>query len=169
MKFSDYHAMRESVVEIESVAASMEFLPTTKKKLSYRFVEDLSSMPPMSYAVARERTPVTTVTADGRETQNVAEPDDVVMSGPSGERYVVKAAKFGKLYVGNVGGVVYPEQSPRNVARYTGKEEIVFTAPWGEQMPLKPGDYLVKESEGKYYRIARAEYEMTYNPPGMRG
>lgn len=36
-------------------------------------------------------------------------------------------------------------------------------------MVLKPGDYLVKEDEGKYYRIAKKEYEMTYNPPGKIG
>jgi hypothetical protein len=33
-------------------------------------------------------------------------------------------------------------------------------------MVLKPGDFLVKEDEGKYYRIAAFEYNQTYNPPG---
>jgi hypothetical protein len=53
------------------------------------------------------------------------------------------------------------------VAEYTGKEPVTFKASWGEDMILKPGDYLVKEGEGAYYRIAKKEYEQTYNPPGL--
>ena len=33
-------------------------------------------------------------------------------------------------------------------------------------MVLKPGDYLVKDGDAGYYRIAKVEYEQTYNPPG---
>jgi len=156
-------------VDIEQVASGMQFLPTSKKKLTYRPSQDSENMPAMSYAVAPERMPVVTVTSDGKETQNVAEQGDVIISGASGERYVVKAAKFPKLYVGQVGGPVHPEQSPRNVAVYVGSEVVQFTAPWGESMVLKPGDYLVKEDEGKYYRIAKHEYEETYNQPGKVG
>jgi len=157
------------MVDINQVAGRMQFMPTTKKKLLYRYVDSAEGMPPMSYTVARQQTPVVTVTADGRETQNSAEPNDVIMSGPSGERYVVRSSKFPKLYVGSVGGTVHPEQSPRSVALYSGDSPVSFVAPWGESMVLKPGDYLVREDEGKYYRIARHEYEMTYNPPGRMG
>jgi hypothetical protein len=109
------------------------------------------------------------MTSDGKETQNVAEPNDIILSGPSGEKYSIKAAKFPKLYFGNIGGPIHPEQSPRNVAVYGGNIPVNFVAPWGENIVLKPGDYLVKEDEGKYYRIAKKEYEMTYNPPGKVG
>ena len=88
------------------------------------------------------------------------------MSGPSRENYVVKAAKFPKLYQGKLGDIIMPEQSPRLVSKYTGQQPITFTAPWGESMILKPGDYLVKDGDQGYYRIAKAEYEQTYNPPG---
>ena len=165
---SQYYDLMENV-DIESVASTLRFLPTSKKKLMYNYVDDMKNMPPMSYTVAKESTPVVTVTSDGKETQNVANANDIVMSGPSRENYVVKAAKFNKLYVGNIGGEVHPEQSPRNVALYNGADEVNFVAPWGENMVLKPGDYLVKESEGKYYRIAKKEYEMTYNQPGVVG
>lgn len=161
--------LESGVVDIDRVAGQMQFMPTSKKKLVYQYVESTESMPPMSYTVAKERAPVVTMTSDGRETQNTAEPDDVIMSGPSGERYVVKSAKFPKLYVGRIGDPVHPEQSPRSVAAYTGDTPVSFVAPWGESMVLKPGDYLVKEDEGKYYRIAKLEYEMTYNPPGRSG
>lgn len=155
--------------DINTVAASMQFLPTTKKKLTYNFVESDSEMPAMTYAVAKEKKPVVTVTADGKETQNVAEPNDIIMSGPSRENYVVKAAKFPKMYTGSIGSPVVPEQSPRMVSVYAGQEPINFKASWGEDMVLKPGDYLVKEAEGKFYRIAKKEYEITYNPPGKQG
>lgn len=155
--------------DIEKVASQLQFQPTSKKKLVYQPAQDFNNMPAMSYLVAQQQTPVTTTTSDGKETQNTAEPNDVIISGPSREQYVVKAAKFPKLYIGQLGGPIHPEQSPRNVALYTGKQPITFTASWGESMVLKPGDYLVREGEGKYYRIAKHEYEMTYNPPGKVG
>jgi len=156
-------------VDINTLALSMKFLPTSKKKIVYNFVDSVENMPPMTYAVATQPKEVVTVTADGKETKNVAQPNDIIMSGPSRENYVIKAAKFPKLYNGNIGGEVFPDQSPRNVARYTGQETVMFKAPWGEDMVLKPGDYLVKEDEGKYYRIAKSEYEQTYNTPGKIG
>jgi hypothetical protein len=155
--------------DINQVASQIQFQPTSKKKLMYKFVEDINNMPAVSYAVAQQQMPITTMTSDGKETQNTAESGDIVMSGPSGEKYVIKAAKFPKLYSGHIGGTIHPEQNPRNVGIYYGSAPITFTAPWGESMVLKPGDYLVKEDEGKFYRIAKKEYELTYNPPGKVG
>ena len=129
----------------------------------------------MSYAVATQEKPVATVTADGEETTNVAKPNDIIMSGPSNERYVIQAAKFPTLYKNKDGGelaigeTVFPEQSPRMVAIYTGNQHVKFKAPWGEAMVLKPGDSLVKEGEGKFRRIAKKEYDQTYNQPGKIG
>jgi archaellum component FlaG (FlaF/FlaG flagellin family) len=126
-------------------------------------------MPAMTYTVATQEQPVVTVTSDGKETQNMAAVNDIIMSGPSQENYVVKAAKFPKLYQGAVGKTVIPEQSPRMVALYRGPQAVTFTAPWGESMVLKPGDYLVKDGDAGYYRIARVEYDQTYNAPGKQG
>lgn len=159
----------QQLTDINQIASQMQFLPTSKKKLMYQFSQDVNNMKPMSYGVAQQHGDVVTMTSDGKETQNTAEPNDIIMSGPSGEKYVIKSAKFPKLYMGQIGQPIHPEQSPRNVAVYTGNNPINFTAPWGESMVLKPGDYLVKEAEGKYYRIAKKEYEMTYNPPGKIG
>ena len=161
--------LENQIVDIEQVAGQLQFRPTSKKKLVYQYAQSTENMPAMSYAVAQQRMPVVTTTGDGKETQNTAEPNDVVMSGPSREQYVIKSAKFPKLYAGQVGGPVHPEQGPRSVAVYSGNVPVSFTAPWGESMVLKPGDYLVKEGEGKYYRIAKHEYELTYNAPGKVG
>jgi hypothetical protein len=117
----------------------------------------------MTYTKATVQQPVVTVTTDGKETQNTAEVGDIIFSGATGENYVIKAAKLPKLYTGNVGDDIYPEQSPRQVALYTG-EPVTFKAPWGEDMVIKPGDYLVKDPANTgYYRIAKVEFEKTYN------
>lgn len=156
-------------LDINQVASQLQFQPTSKKKLDYQYAASTDNMPAMSYTVAQQQMPVVTTTADGKETQNTAEPNDIIMSGPSREQYVIKSAKFPKLYQGQIGGPVHPEQGPRNVAVYGGNAPVTFTASWGESMVLKPGDYLVKEAEGKFYRIAKQEYEQTYNPPGKVG
>jgi len=159
------------VADIGQIAASLKFLPTTKLARKYQFVANgvPGRMPAMTYTVALQEQPVVTVTSDGKETQNVAAVNDIIMSGPSQENYVVKAAKFPKLYQGAVGKTVIPEQSPRMVALYRGPQAVTFTAPWGESMILKPGDYLVKDGDAGYYRIARVEYDQTYNAPGKQG
>ena len=131
-------------IDINQVASTLEFKPVTKQKLVYKYVEDGNpgSMAPMTYTKSKGKQNVVTTTTDGKETQNVAEDGDIIMSGATGENYVIKGAKFSKLYHGNIGGDVYPEQSPRQVALYTGGE-TKFKAPWGEDMVIKPGDYLV--------------------------
>ena len=151
---------------LEKILPTLNFQQTTKKALKYSpFQGSQEQMPAMSYMMAKEQQPVVTVTTDGKETQNVAEPNDIIISGPSKEKYAIKAAKFPKLYHGKLGDVITPEQSPRVVAHVTNLQQpITFKAPWGEDMILKPGDYLVKDGEQGYYRIAKKEYEETYNP-----
>jgi len=152
-------------VDINQVASTLQFKPVTKQKLVYKYVENgkPGSMSPMTYTKSTVQQPVVTTTTDGKETQNTAEVGDIIMSGATGENYVVKAAKLPKLYTGNVGSDIYPEQSPRQVALYSG-EPVTFKAPWGEDMVIKPGDYLVKDPANTgYYRIAKVEFEKTYN------
>jgi hypothetical protein len=166
-------APEEKKPSIDDVVKGVEFKPTTKKPIRYNpsddvsTQEDLDNMSPMSFAInTTENLPVITITADGKETENTAQVGDIIMSGPSGEKYVIKQEKFDKLYTDGPDGTKIPDQSPRKVAQYTGDEEVTFKAPWGQDMVLKPGDYLVKDNEG-YYRIAKQEYEETYNPPGV--
>lgn len=166
--YMDILAEAESI-NIESIASKLEFLPTKKQPKVYKKVEKgvPGQMPPMTYTEATETQKVVTYTSDGKETENTANPGDIIMSGPSKENYVIARTKFDKLYQAKGGDEVVPEQSPRMVAKYTGPDMVHFKASWGEDMVLKPGDYLVKEPDNKgYYRIAAAEYEQTYNPPG---
>ncbi len=155
-------------LSIEEIAKGLQFLPTRKLPKKYQYSDSgrAQGLPPMTYTVANEPQRVVTMTSDGKETENTAAQGDIIMSGPSGETYVLKAAKFPKLYQGSIGETVVPEQNPRMVALYDGDQVINFMAPWGENMVLKPGDYLVKDGDSGYYRIAKLEYEQTYNPPG---
>ena len=151
-----------------AILAALSYHPVYKKKLSYKYVDlkttDIKKMPPLSYGVNVENgMAVVTVLPDGKETSNTAEYGDIIVCGVSREKYVIKAAKFPKLYMGPIGRTVIPEQTPLMVARYTKPQTITFEAPWGEQMVCKAGDYVVREADGNgYYRIAKAEFEKTY-------
>jgi len=165
MKFGIWLA--EATNDAEAVLSSLKYHAVKKKRIMYQFYDlskgSMDQMPKLSYGVnGTDNLKVTTVLPDGKETQNVAAKDDIIMCGPSREKYVVKSAKFPKLYEGKIGGKVYPEQGDRMVARYTGKATITFRASWGEDMVLKQGDYVVRETSG-YYPIAKAEFEKTYN------
>lgn len=159
-------SMMGETVDINDIASGMDFRTTTKLPLRYVYTpdDDLDSMPPLSYTQSRRVQRVTTVTADGKETENTANVGDFIVSGPSRERYVLTPAKLSKNYVGNPGQTLTPEQGPRLVARYDGRDIVNFTAPWGERMVLKPGDFVVKADDG-YYRIAAKEFVHTYNMP----
>jgi hypothetical protein len=155
--------------KVSEILSNLTYRPVRKKPLPYVFVDlslrDIRSMPTLSYGINDvEGLKVVTSLPDGKETHNVAAKGDIIISGVSREKYVVKAAKFPKLYTGTIGKEIIPEQTPRMVARYTGNDTIVFRAPWGEEMILKPQDYVVRETDGKgYYRIAKVEFERTYN------
>lgn len=171
----EYISVLENPVDIEAVASRLQFLPTTKKDLTYSPVkseitqDNLDRMPRLSFGRSGEEFMLQTVTADGHETQKAVAPGDVIVSGPSGEKYNIGGeSKLLKNYPVDAGrGRRKPDTTTqRMVARYTGTEPVSFVASWGEAMILKPGDYLVREAEGKYYRIAAHEYNQTYNQPG---
>ena len=124
------------------------------------------AMRPMTYAVADKEEKIVTffMNAEGieAETTNTAKPGDIIISGASGELYVNTSAKFAKNYTGGIGGPIVAEQTPRKVARVPqGTPDFSFLATWGEPMPSRAGDLIVKETgdEGKmsYYRVREAD------------
>jgi len=143
------------------ILSGLKYYATRKKALVYSFVPFTEKPKPLSYTVAPQDTPVVTVLPDGAETRNTAKMGDLIVTGISGERYVVRAAKISTLYSGAVGKSLVVAPNPRRVARYTGAETITFKAPWGEEMILKSGDYVVQDGTG-HYRIAKREFELTY-------
>ena len=165
----------ENAIDINTVAQELEFLPTTKKDLTYSPVpaditqQNIKGMPALSFGRSGEEFMLQTMTADGYETQKAVAVGDIIVSGPSQEKYNIGSeAKLIKNYPVDAGnGRRKPDtKAVRMVAQYTGNQPVSFVASWGEAMVLKPGDYMVKEAEGKYYRIAAHEYRQTYNEPG---
>lgn len=103
------------------------------------------------------------------ETINTANPGDAIITGKKGERYVVSAEDFGKLYepLADEDGVTSDGRYlPRNVVKCmenpTG-QEIIIDAPWGGEQ-TGGADCMIVESQvnGDRYLIEIGAFEMTY-------
>ena len=120
---------------------------------------------------AGQKTPVKTVLADGtKETENIAEPGDYIVTGKGGERWVVKPETFEARYA----------LKPRRKATYIARGEsiavknpfhrpISLLAPWGERqhgaadcMIADVVNPATQRRAGEPYIIARAEFDRTY-------
>ena len=110
--------------------------------------------------IAEEAQEIVTKIGDHEETRNTAEPGDRIVTGPYGERYVVTANKFEKLYETNPNN---PEefQSKGTVRGVVLTEDVSFEAPWGEKMHIKAGGTLVKNGDD-IYGIDEATFAQTY-------
>jgi hypothetical protein len=149
-------------IDVEKLAENLKFKKYKKKKLEYEFV-NFDDLEPLTYSKSEKERKIETITSDGKETTNTASKEDFIFCGPTGEKYVLKQPKVKKMYTGKIKETLTPEQSPRLVAKYNDKEAM-FKASWGENTIIKPGDYLLKEQDGSgYYRVAKKEFELTYD------
>lgn len=117
---------------------------------------------------------VVTETADGVETQNTAQDGDMVVWNltSAGEQYIIRAAKFPKLYYGlplttTEDGWEWTQYAPKGIVKALKVTDEncpnEFEAPWGETMVCKVGDYLVCPlKDNQIYRIAEKEFHETY-------
>ncbi len=149
-----------------------------KKGMSYQDVVNiaLKKLKPYQFTIALSEFKVITITSDNRvETDNVANSGDYVFCGTSNELYVLSPEKIKKFYKQIDQDLSVDLSNIRMVAKMSKDfwlnlqlpEVIKFEAPWKSEMILTAEDYLVKESEGKYYRIGKKEYEDSYNQPGI--
>ncbi len=130
--------------------------------------------------VAAEGELITTITADGLETSNIAHKGDMIVKNQTiaKEMYVMKPSSFEQRYAS------YDEalSDSDGFQEYTpiGKiwallmdatllyslnlpEAFYFEAPWGSSMICKENDYLVCPPDfSQVYRIARKEFFETY-------
>jgi hypothetical protein len=109
---------------------------------------------------------ITTVMKDGhKETTNTVKNEgDMVATNPNGEQYIIDAKTFAKKY----------EIDPHNPERYRpvgGAQEfmtlggnVMFKAPWGEQMMIKKGGVLNVTNMDDIYGIQQQEFQETYAP-----
>lgn len=139
---------------------------------TYSKVQDPSKAVEVEFSeTAQEiKTIITEEDGTGRvETVNTANPGDAIVTGKKGERYVVGAEDFGKLYepLADEDGVTSDGRYlPRNVVKCmenpTG-QEIIIDAPWGGEQ-TGGADCMIVESQinGDRYLIERSAFEMTY-------
>ncbi|MCC6459397.1 MAG: hypothetical protein IT260_02930 [Saprospiraceae bacterium] len=126
-------------------------------------------------AEARER--IDSYTADGLETTNAAHAGDFIVRNQTGaaEEYIVPAHKFNQRYVWlreheegwaeyqSLGQVIALELDDETLSTLEMPDTFHFTAPWGEAMVAKTGDFLVgPPALTEVYRIARQEFFETY-------
>ncbi len=180
MKLTDVKPLfesRENDAKTLEALNNLKYLETTKKKIVYRKWDDVTAetykdMPRLTFAEAAEDFVLDgTITADGtREPPSKVEKGGIIFSGPSAEKYYPQQNKLKRNWAFD-GNTACPEQNIRLVAQWKNKSDLAFWPSYEttEKMVAKPGDYIVKETEGKFYRVGKAEYEQTYNQPGRKG
>lgn len=120
-----------------------------------------------------EREEVHTTLADGtEETVNVAEPGDVVVTNPGGEKYVLKPDNFDKRYEAtDEEGVFRAKGMARAIQNPTGTD-IEIMAPWGEPQYGGPDCMVATVFDpdqpdvigSDRYIIGGEEFQATYAP-----
>lgn len=109
---------------------------------------------------------VHTVLADGtNETSNVAQEGDYVVNNVgSPEQWIVRGKDFVKKYVEDEGnpGVYRPKGGPMEV--FDVGEDIEGVAPWGENMRVKKGGYIMRDpnNPNDAYGIGLDEFNKSY-------
>lgn len=112
---------------------------------------------------------VITVMSDGmEETKNTVVEDENgkpgwVVTNPSGEQYIVKDAVFCKKYekIEGTQDGFRPVWCPVTAVQIG--ENISFVAPWGENMNVVAGGYVVFDKEYKdVYGVQESEFNETY-------
>lgn len=118
-----------------------------------------------------EPTPVETVLADGTiETSNVADPGDVIVTNPSGEKYVLKPENFAKRYGSTDDPDVFRAKGMARAVQNNTGSPVEIMAPWGEPQFGGPDCMIAtvfdpenpEEIGADRYIIGRKEFEETY-------
>lgn len=105
---------------------------------------------------------------DGKvETKNTAKENDVVIKGLKGEEYIIGQEKFKARYTVNKPvSAEFSTYEPNGTCiayEYQG-ENMVFMAPWNEEMIVHNGDFLATTDAfiPEVYRIERDAFFKTY-------
>ena len=122
---------------------------------------------------------IDTITSDGKETTNIAQPGDYIVKNQtnSEEVYILTKKKFKDRYIYlrrskqgfseyiPIGKICALELKPNVLKKNKLKKRFYFEAPWGAKMVAKENDYLVcPPNFNEVYRIARKEFFETYQP-----
>jgi len=120
---------------------------------------------------------IITITSEGVETANVADPGDYVVENQTGAReaYLVPESKFKERYKkltdldgewGNYqpdGKVIAVKLTSELLTKLGSGKDFRFEAPWGSTQVVSAGDYLVSPPDfSEVYGIASREFHETY-------
>ena len=114
---------------------------------------------------------IETVLADGtKETMNIANAGDWIVTNPGGEKYIVPSAKFAKKYEPD-------NELGENWFKPTGgvqsfletTQDICFICSWGEEQFIKAGGMINVSDLDDIYGIARGEFFETYKECDKNG
>lgn len=132
---------------------------------------------PVIAKVATKIETIQTITSDGLETQNTAQPGDIIVQNQTqaGEKYIMQNEKFHARYelletlegdfarYKPTGKAIGIEITPRFAKQHNLELPFEFMASWGAPMILKENDFLVSPLDFRsVYRIARKEFFETY-------
>ena len=171
-KNPDVAAWAELGKENRPVHLDVSTLDFSNIRETYSKVQDPSKAVEVEFSETAQEIK-TIITEEDRtervEAINTANPGDAIITGKKGERYVVSAEDFGKLYepLTDENGVINNGRYlPKNVVKCmknpTG-QEIIIDAPWGGEQTGR-ADCMIVESQvnGDRYLIERGAFEMTY-------
>lgn len=112
---------------------------------------------------------IVTIMANGlQETKNIVTADENgnpgwVVTGVNGEQYIVKDSVFRSKYekIEGTEDKYQPVWKPITATQI--HEDVCFVAPWGEEMNILAGGYLVfNETFDDVYGIQEEEFNLTY-------
>lgn len=142
----------------------LEAIQFTNVKVGAKY----SKIPTLIKARMNDKERILETYIDGElETTKSIVPGDMIITGPKNEEYSINQKKFFDLYV-----TVNPVEDLLINNEYISKPVIVqavqcktpftFTAPWGEDMICKEGDYFVYRADNDAYRIEKEVFDKTY-------
>lgn len=103
-------------------------------------------------------------TVGEREVEGVKVPDIVVtnVNSTSNEQYVVKANKFGNMYVANEDGTWTPQPDERELVQVD--EDIIIKTAWGSEAVCLKGSYIViyNAEENDFNTLEQGAMKSTY-------
>ncbi len=167
-KFASPRHLRHVIDTPSQEQAAQFFLPAIERTgMKYKKIGRVGARD----AVVAEK--IITYTSDGKETENIAAEGDMVIRNPTGEEYIISGEKFRKRYMfvedapSVEGWKTYDPTGECEAAEFRGSRfdlpnPFYFTASWGERMVIKDGDMLATIDRKEVYRIARAEFDQTY-------
>ena len=171
-KNPDVAAWAELGKESRPVHLGLSTLDFSNIRETYSKIQDPSKAVEVEFSETAREIETIITEEDGTErveTINTANPGDAIVTGKKGERYVVSADDFRKLYepLTDENGVITDGRYlPKNIVKCmknpTG-QEIIIDTPWGGEQ-TGGADCMIVESQinGDRYLIERGAFEMTY-------